>query len=629
MRVARRPHRSRRKISVGQWQLASRQRTSGRPRRTSRTMLGSVPPSRRPGNRNDVGGSGSDSGGSGGGGGGSVSPVPGAVIGAHFGEYGSWSRYHTGLDFRAAYGTPIRAVKAGVVLYAGNSGDWAGNHVAIKHADGMTTMYSHMSSMAVRAGQSVGAGQVIGRVGRRAEPSEPTCTSSSTPPGREVRRCLQGHQPAALACLHRGHYPLAAGGKWRQHRRDVRAADLQEEMAEHAFRSARSDEDGGNRANIAASEASNPTQRDVRAAQGSGTRSSQLQKENTAELSRSACTRVTDPLLFRKRPPFVTKRGPPAADDHSTCTAAEAGLGEPVVVRGDWSAQLVVGARCASRLDGEHQNGQEELAASRSGSHGGVLLGLGVAGSLVLTGAAQHTTLTATVATTDLAKQTSRGSERARLDPAKVKSLADQRAELLSKIDSQVSKASTDKSARARDKALEDVSAATRKQAVLLSRGRSARTNQLPPARRRFQRSRLPASHERLQHRRSFRTGRHVGPIPHGFGLFFSRGYASFTLRCIGRRHQRRNRPRQRMGRQLRRNQVPGWHPHPDGAHVDGLRQRRSNRVSVPDRRRDRADGPDLRATRAPGGLPGGRDPRRHLQRGQPVPWLNAHGLKP
>jgi murein DD-endopeptidase MepM/ murein hydrolase activator NlpD len=115
-----------------------------------------------PGNRSNVGGSGSGSGGSGGGG---VSPVPGAVIGAHFGEYGSWSRYHTGLDFRAAYGTPIRAVKGGVVLYAGNSGDWAGNHVAIKHADGMTTMYSHMSSMAVRAGQSVSAGQVIGRVG--------------------------------------------------------------------------------------------------------------------------------------------------------------------------------------------------------------------------------------------------------------------------------------------------------------------------------------------------------------------------------------------------------------------------------------------------------------------------------
>jgi murein DD-endopeptidase MepM/ murein hydrolase activator NlpD len=98
-------------------------------------------------------------------GGGSASPVPGAVIGAHFGQYGSWSRYHTGLDFRAGFGTPIKAVANGVVLYAGNRGDWAGNHVAIRHASGVTTMSSHMSSMAVSAGQSVQAGQIIGYVG--------------------------------------------------------------------------------------------------------------------------------------------------------------------------------------------------------------------------------------------------------------------------------------------------------------------------------------------------------------------------------------------------------------------------------------------------------------------------------
>ncbi len=98
-------------------------------------------------------------------GGGSASPVPGAVIGAHFGQYGSWSRYHTGLDFRASYGTPIKAVADGVVLYAGNSGDWAGNHIAIRHAGGLTSMSSHMSSMAVSAGQSVTAGQTIGYVG--------------------------------------------------------------------------------------------------------------------------------------------------------------------------------------------------------------------------------------------------------------------------------------------------------------------------------------------------------------------------------------------------------------------------------------------------------------------------------
>jgi murein DD-endopeptidase MepM/ murein hydrolase activator NlpD len=95
-----------------------------------------------------------------------VSPVPGAVVGTPFGATGIWARYHTGLDFRAAQGTPIRAVQSGVVLYAGNSGNWAGNHVAIMHAGGITTMSSHMSSMAVHAGEQVTAGQVIGRVGQ-------------------------------------------------------------------------------------------------------------------------------------------------------------------------------------------------------------------------------------------------------------------------------------------------------------------------------------------------------------------------------------------------------------------------------------------------------------------------------
>ena len=49
---------------------------------------------------------------------------------------------------------------------------------------------------------------------------------------------------------------------------DVRAADLQEEMAEQRFfRFVSSDEDGGNPANIAASGASNQTKRDARAAE--------------------------------------------------------------------------------------------------------------------------------------------------------------------------------------------------------------------------------------------------------------------------------------------------------------------------------------------------------------------------
>ena len=117
-------------------------------------------------------------------GGGSSSPVPGAVIGAHFGQYGLWSRYHTGLDFRAGYGTPIKAVADGVVLNAGNGGDWAGNHVAVRHAgNGVTTMSSHMSSMAVSAGQSVKAGQVIGHVGQTGRAFGPHLHFGSSRPG--------------------------------------------------------------------------------------------------------------------------------------------------------------------------------------------------------------------------------------------------------------------------------------------------------------------------------------------------------------------------------------------------------------------------------------------------------------
>ena len=99
-----------------------------------------------------------------------------------------------------------------------------------------------------------------------------------------------------------------------------------------------------------------------------------------------------------------------------------------------------------------------------------------------LAGAAQDTTLTATVASNELPKETSRGAERNRPDFAKVKSLADQRAEELSKIDSEVSEASMDQSAKARDKALEDLRDATRRQAILIKRGQASRSDPQPDA---------------------------------------------------------------------------------------------------------------------------------------------------
>ena len=71
---------------------------------------------------------------------------------------------HGGCDIPAPGGTPIMAAKSGVVVLS-TYGSSYGNHVAITHADGTRTMYCHMSSRAVSAGQTVSQGQVIGYVG--------------------------------------------------------------------------------------------------------------------------------------------------------------------------------------------------------------------------------------------------------------------------------------------------------------------------------------------------------------------------------------------------------------------------------------------------------------------------------
>ncbi|MCL2024438.1 MAG: peptidoglycan DD-metalloendopeptidase family protein [Coriobacteriia bacterium] len=74
---------------------------------------------------------------------------------------------HFGKDFGTFNGTPpIVAVAPGVVTTAsiGWNGGY-GNLVAIDHGNGVMTRYAHLSSIAVSAGQTVGAGQVIGNAG--------------------------------------------------------------------------------------------------------------------------------------------------------------------------------------------------------------------------------------------------------------------------------------------------------------------------------------------------------------------------------------------------------------------------------------------------------------------------------
>lgn len=74
---------------------------------------------------------------------------------------------HTGVDIGAWYGTEIYAAASGTVSLAvvDYSTVGYGTYVAIYHPNGTTTLYAHMSSLAVSVGQTVTQGQVIGYVG--------------------------------------------------------------------------------------------------------------------------------------------------------------------------------------------------------------------------------------------------------------------------------------------------------------------------------------------------------------------------------------------------------------------------------------------------------------------------------
>jgi murein DD-endopeptidase MepM/ murein hydrolase activator NlpD len=76
-----------------------------------------------------------------------------------------YEHFHAGLDIAARQGTPVRAIAAGVVVFAGRIADGA-VVVEIEHAPGVTSAYAHLQSEPpVAVGDSVEAGQVIGFVG--------------------------------------------------------------------------------------------------------------------------------------------------------------------------------------------------------------------------------------------------------------------------------------------------------------------------------------------------------------------------------------------------------------------------------------------------------------------------------
>jgi murein DD-endopeptidase MepM/ murein hydrolase activator NlpD len=72
--------------------------------------------------------------------------------------------FHQGLDISAPAGKPVYATADGLVVRAGHQGE-LGNHVALSHGFGLTTRYGHLSRVAVRPGQRVRRGDVVGYVG--------------------------------------------------------------------------------------------------------------------------------------------------------------------------------------------------------------------------------------------------------------------------------------------------------------------------------------------------------------------------------------------------------------------------------------------------------------------------------
>lgn len=95
-------------------------------------------------------------------------PLPELRITSHFGyRYHpilGGRRLHRGTDFGAPSGTEVRAAAAGRVVTAGTDGAF-GATVGISHAAGLTTRYSHLSSVSVGVGDTVAIGDVVGEVG--------------------------------------------------------------------------------------------------------------------------------------------------------------------------------------------------------------------------------------------------------------------------------------------------------------------------------------------------------------------------------------------------------------------------------------------------------------------------------
>ncbi|WP_026695840.1 M23 family metallopeptidase [Peribacillus kribbensis] len=90
-------------------------------------------------------------------------PAMGGVITSKMGY--RWGKHHKGIDISGTRDRTINAADNGTVVFAAMSHDGYGNKVVINHHNGYETLYGHLNSISVHAGQTVSAGEKIGIMG--------------------------------------------------------------------------------------------------------------------------------------------------------------------------------------------------------------------------------------------------------------------------------------------------------------------------------------------------------------------------------------------------------------------------------------------------------------------------------
>ena len=111
-----------------------------------------------------------------------IKPLDKTIITGVYGSQrilnGKPRRPHYGLDYAAEEGTPIKAMMDGVVTLAEKDLYFTGGTIIFDHGHGISTLYMHMKDVAVKKGQAIKQGDIVGTVGK---------TGRSTGPHLDIR----------------------------------------------------------------------------------------------------------------------------------------------------------------------------------------------------------------------------------------------------------------------------------------------------------------------------------------------------------------------------------------------------------------------------------------------------------